>query len=96
MWFQKKNFGSNRFSRFDVYWTQTNKQTGQSINIIAETDSTKHMTLKLQLLVMYKKEKNFFIYLNLHALDSINVNSFKRPQLKKREHFKKNIYNIFY
>ena len=74
-----KKFGPDRFSRFDVYWTQTDRQTDK------QTDKP-NLYIDLQLILNYynwhgiKNFQNVFNPLNTYLMNQmyIHVTSFSK------------------
>ena len=58
-----KKFGPDRFSRFDVYWIQTNKQTNR------QTDRQAKFIYRLSYYAHYVSLSNYHIWSFLRILD---------------------------
>ena len=61
-----KKFGADRFSRFDVYWIQTNKQTNRQTdkpNLYIDLKRAKYVNYLLDLQEMKRiKKGNVYVY----------------------------------
>ena len=70
-----KKFGPDRFSRFDVYWIQTNKQTDKpNLYIDCKMESEMFKILKIHEIFCENPQIIFVLFYDVHKENMFTIN----------------------